>query len=92
MYRRSALHAGHVTSVAVLKPASRIQPAQLTRMQNPLASHNEGGSAQADLVVLRHLPHPREGFLHDAHQPRVDFVFAPEEAGEILHPLKVAHG
>ena len=60
-------------------------------MQDALAGHDEGGGAQAHPLFLRHIPHAPKGFLHDAHQARIDLVFATEKAGEILHLLEAAH-
>lgn len=58
-------------------------------MQYALAGDDEGRSAQADLVILGHLPDAQKSCI-DAYQTRIDFFFAPEEAREILHPFEVA--
>ena len=70
--------------------ASGVEAAQIARLQDARAGHDVGGRAQRDFVLLGHVPHAGEGFFHDAHQAFIDFGFRPEEAGEVLHPFKVA--
>ncbi|ETH22313.1 hypothetical protein L564_1785 [Bordetella pertussis CHLA-15] len=41
-------------------------------------------------MLLGHLRHGAVGLAHQALEPLVDLLLAPEEAGEVLHPLEVA--
>ena len=71
---------------------SGIQTAEFASLQHACACDDECGRAQADFVCVRRLPDRCKSFTHDAHEPCIDFVFVPEEAGKILHPFEVADG
>jgi hypothetical protein len=68
-----------------------IQAALLACGQHPLAGNDEGRRAQRDIAFIGHRPDLIEGADHDVFEAAVDLLFAPEKAGEVLHPLEIRH-
>src|SRR6266851_4699286 len=51
-----------------------------------------GAHAQVGLLLGGFTLHSMESTRHDGFEPVIDFVFGPEEALQVLHPLEVTDG
>ena len=68
---------------------SGVKSPQFARLQHASAGNDKSCCAKTDFMFFRGLPNGTESFSHDTYKPSIDFVFAPKEAGEVLHPLKI---